>query len=215
VYSNSHSHHPAKYEEVANALTHAVGIILFLLGSIVLIIKGYVSHNVLKIYSAYVYGGSLVLLYTSSTIYHVISDTKWKRIFQRIDHSAIFILIAGTYTPFLLVALYDQVHISFIIIMWIIALSGIIYKFLPVKKIKLLSTLIYLAMGWMAIFKIRAFYDYLPIQALIWILIGGLFYSLGTIFYSKDRIPYHHAVWHIFVLCGSASHFIAIYLYIY
>ncbi len=215
VYRKFHPNEPAKYEEIANSLTHAVGIILFLLGSIVLIIKGYDSDNVLKIYSAYIYGGSLVLLYTSSTIYHAISDPKWKSIFQRIDHSAIFILIAGTYTPFLLVGLYDHVHISFIIIMWSIALLGIMYKFLPVKKIKLLSTLIYLAMGWMAVFKIREFYEYLPIQASIWILIGGLFYSLGTIFYSKDTIPYHHALWHIFVLCGSASHFIAIYLYVY
>ncbi|MCK5370365.1 MAG: hemolysin III family protein, partial [Cyclobacteriaceae bacterium] len=93
--------------------------------------------------------------------------------------------------------------------------AGIIYKLFIIKKYKLVSTLIYLAMGWMAIFKIETFYQYLPAQALIWILVGGLFYSIGTIFYTKESIRYHHAIWHLFVLCGSVSHFIAIYFYVY
>jgi hemolysin III len=206
---------PANYEEIANTFTHAIGIILFFFGSLALLIKGYVSGNVLKVFSAYVFGGSLVLLYTSSTCYHGVSNKRWKGVLQKVDHAAIFILIAGTYTPFLLVALYEYVDISFIIIMWVIALVGIIYKILPIKKMKLISTLIYLAMGWMAVFKIRTFYEHMPIEASIWVLIGGLFYSVGTIFYSKDHIPHHHALWHIFVLCGSASHFVAIYLYVY
>jgi len=205
----------ANYEEIANSLTHGVGIVLFFLASIALIVKGYVSQNVLKIFSAYIFGFSLVFLYTSSTIYHAVSNENWKRILQLVDHSAIFILIAGTYTPFLLVTMYDHVHISFIIIMWTIAALGVIYKLLPIKKVKLISTLIYLGMGWMAVFKFKEFYTLLPIEASLWVLIGGLFYSVGTIFYSKDSIPYHHALWHIFVLCGSASHFIAIYLYVY
>jgi hemolysin III len=206
---------PANYEEIANTLTHAIGIILFFFGSVALILKGIFSANVLKIFSAYIFGGSLVLLYTSSTCYHAVSNAKWKVVLQKMDHAAIFILIAGTYTPFLLVALYDHVDISFIIIMWVIALAGIIYKILSIRKSKLISTLIYLAMGWMAVFKIRTFYEHMPIEASIWIVVGGLFYSIGTIFYSKERIPYHHALWHIFVLCGSASHFIAIYFYVY
>ena len=205
----------ANYEEFANTLTHAVGIILFFFGSIALLIKGYESQNVLKIFSAYVFGGSLVFLYTSSTVYHAIKEVKWKRILQLIDHSAIFILIAGTYTPFLLVSMYDHVHMSFIVIMWSIAILGITYKLLPIKKVKIISTLIYLAMGWMAIFKVRTFYNQLPVEAGLWVLAGGLFYSVGTIFYSRDNIQYHHALWHVFVLCGSASHFIAIYLYVY
>ena len=215
MQSDINSNESANYEEIANTFTHAVGIVLFFFGSVALIVKGYVSENVLKIFSAYIFGGSLVLLYSSSTVYHAISDPKWKSFFRLIDHSAIFVLIAGTYTPFLLVALYDKVHISFIVIMWAIAIMGIVYKILPIKKVKLVSKMIYLAMGWMAIFKIKTFYDYLPYQASLWILIGGLFYSIGTIFYSRDSIPYHHALWHIFVLCGSASHFIAIYLYVY
>lgn len=205
----------AKYEEFINALTHGVGILLFSMGSVALVIKGFLSGNVWEIFSAFVFGGALILLYTSSTLYHAIKDPGLKSIFQKIDHSAIFILIAGTYTPFLLVALRQYVHISFVIVMWLIALAGIIYKIFAKRRRKLISTIIYLSMGWMAVFKAWDFYEYLPIQASVWVLIGGLFYSLGTIFYSRDHLHYNHALWHLFVLCGSASHFIAIYLYVY
>ena len=202
-------------EEIANTLTHAIGVILCIIGTIALLIKVYTSHDHWQIYSAYIFSGSLLLLYLASTLYHAVSNPKLKGLFHVIDHSAIFVLIAGTYTPFLLVGLRDEIHLSFIIIMWCIATAGIIYKLFIIKKYKLASTLIYLAMGWMAIFKIETFYQYLPAQALIWILVGGLFYSIGTIFYTKESIRYHHAIWHLFVLCGSVSHFIAIYFYVY
>jgi hemolysin III len=202
-------------EEIANVVTHSVGMVLFIVGSAALVIKASQSQNVLKILSAIIFGGSLVLMYTASTIYHAMSTTKWGGRLRLLDHAAIFILIAGTYTPFLLVALKDHVHVSFIIIMWSIAFVGIIYKLFAIRKFKVVSTLIYLAMGWMAVFKIRTFYDHLSIEAMIWIVAGGLFYSLGTIFYSKESMRYHHAIWHLFVLCGSVSHFVAIYLYVY
>jgi len=202
-------------EELANAFTHGIGVLLSIVGTVALLIKAYTHHDQWEILSAYIFGGSLILLYSSSTLYHAISNRRIKGMFHVIDHSAIFILIAGTYTPFLLVGLRDHIDISFSIILWCIALAGIIYKLFVIKKYKLISTSIYLAMGWMAIFKIDTFYEYLSIQASIWILIGGLFYSIGTIFYTKEKIHYHHAIWHLFVLCGSASHFIAIYLYLY
>jgi hemolysin III len=202
-------------EEYFNTITHAVGVLLSIVGAAALITKAIQSDNVLKIFSAVVFGGSLILLYAASTLYHAMSATSWKNKLKLLDHSAIFILIAGTYTPFLLVALKDHIHVSFIITMWGIALFGITYKFFAIKKFKLLSTLIYLAMGWMAVFKIKTFYYHLPVEASIWILVGGLFYSLGTIFYSMEKMRYHHAFWHLFVLGGSASHFIAIYFYIY
>ena len=202
-------------EEKANVFTHAAGVVLGLLGSIALLIKAYAHHDAWEIFSAYVFCGSLVLLYVASTLYHVFFNPKRKALFKVIDHSAIYVLIAGTYTPFLLVGLRDERHISFIIIMWSIAVSGIIYKLFMIKKFKLISTLIYLAMGWMAIIKIKTFYQHLPAGALIWVLIGGLFYSIGTIFYSKERMPYNHAIWHLFVLFGSISHFIAIYFFVY
>jgi hemolysin III len=202
-------------DEVLNVITHAIGVIIFLLGSVALLNKAYAHNDFWQIFSAYIFCGSLVFLYMASTLYHAISTPRVKDIFHVIDHSAIFILIAGTYTPFLLVGLRDEVHISFVIIIWCIATAGIIYKLFIIKKYKLVSTLIYLSMGWMAILKVKTFYEFLPIQSSIWILTGGLFYSVGTIFYSKKDISHHHAIWHVFVLCGSVSHFIAIYYYLY
>lgn len=202
-------------EEIANTLTHAIGVLLGIIGSIALLIKAYNTHDLYQISSAYIFCISLILLYTASTLYHAFTDPALKGIFHVIDHAAIFVLIAGTYTPFLLVGLREEIHISFIIILWSIAAAGIIYKLFFIKKYNLVSTLIYLGMGWMAIFKLNDFYQHLPLQASIWILVGGLFYSIGTVFYIKDSIKYHHAIWHLFVLCGSISHYIAIYLYIY
>ena len=202
-------------EEIANSLTHAIGVVLSIIGAIALLMKAYNNQDSVQIFSAYIFCCSLLLLYSASTIYHALTNPKPKEIFHLIDHTAIFILIAGTYTPFLLVSLREEIHISFFIIMWSIAAVGIIYKIFMIKKLKLFSTLIYLAMGWMAILKIKTFYQHLPWQASIWIFVGGTFYSIGTIFYSVERIRYHHAIWHFFVLCGSVSHFIAIYLYVY
>lgn len=207
--------HSLSSEETVNSLTHALGVILCIVGTITLLTKGYDSRDPWQIYSAYIYCGSLILLYLASTLYHAISKPKLKELFHVIDHAAIYILIAGTYTPFLLVGLRDEIHISFIMIMWGIALFGIIYKMFMIKKYKLISTLIYLGMGWMAVFKLNTFYHHLSMQASIWILIGGLFYSVGTIFYSNKNIWNHHAIWHIFVLLGSISHYIAIYFYVY
>ena len=202
-------------QEIANTCTHALGVGMFLIGSVALLHKAYISHDIWKVVSAYIFGGSLVLLYLASTLYHAVSSPGLKAALHLADHSAIFILIAGTYTPFLLVGLRNEIDISFIIIMWCIALIGIIYKVFMIKKYKLVSTLIYLAMGWMAVFKINVFYEFLPIQASLGIVIGGLFYSIGTIFYSKTQLKNNHAIWHIFVLCGSLAHFIAIYFYVY
>ena len=199
-------------EEFANALTHGFGIVLFIIGSFALLHKAYVHGDSWEIFSAYIYGGSLILLYTAST---AVSHPRLKSRLHLLDHSAIFVLIAGTYTPFLLVGLKEHIHTSYIITIWGIAVAGILYKLVMIKKYRLISTLIYLSMGWMAIFKIKSFYVYLPKQAFAGIVIGGIFYSIGTIFYSNERIRNHHAIWHIFVLLGSISHFIAIYFYVY
>ena len=202
-------------EEMANVLTHLVGIILFTFGTFALLIKAYQQPDSMRILSAYVFGGSLINMYLASTLYHAVDNPRFKGILHLGDHVSIFILIAGTYTPFLLVGLREHIHVSFIITMWGIAALGILYKMLFFRKYKAISLIIYLAMGWMVIFKIKTFYIFLPKETSIWILIGGLFYSIGTIFYSKKSIHYHHAIWHLFVLCGSASHFIAIYLYVF
>ena len=202
-------------EEITNVFTHGVGLVLFFVGTIFLLVKAHDRHDTLEILSAYLFGGSLINLYLASTLYHAVSNPYYKGILHLGDHLSIFILIAGTYTPFLMVSLKNEIHISFIIIMWGIAFFGIIYKLFFFQKYKAISLALYLAMGWMAVFKLKTFYEYLPGQASSWILIGGLFYTIGTYFYTKEQIHYHHAIWHLFVLCGSACHFIAIYLYVY
>ncbi len=134
--------HTPYSEEIANTLTHAIGVFLCIIGSVALLIKAYGSHDPWQIYSAYIFCGSLILLYLASTLYHASSNPTLKGLFHVIDHAAIFVLIAGTYTPFLLVGLKDKIHISFIIIMWSIAAVGIIYKLFIIKKYRLISTFI-------------------------------------------------------------------------
>ena len=202
-------------EEAANVLTHAVGTILFLLAGLFLVIKAHLHEEKLAVFSAYIFTSSLVFQYLSSTLYHAATKPKIKGLFHLIDHVAIFILIAGTYTPILLVALNPQVSPYFTVFMWGFALAGIIYKLFLFGKYRFISLTIYLAMGWMAIFIAKDFYETLPVQASIWILVGGLSYSIGTYFYSNRNMRYHHAIWHLFVLGGSVSHYIAIYLYVY
>jgi hemolysin III len=202
-------------DEAANTLTHAVGVVMFLAGSVALLIKAHLYHDLSAIISAWVFSISLVVLYTASTLYHYVANPAYKKAFHLIDHCAIFLLIAGTYTPFLMVSMKNDIHYSFLITMWAIAAAGIFYKVFMIKKFRLLSTLIYLAMGWMAVFKIHVFYAVLPAPALWLLLAGGLSYTVGTIFYTKENIRYNHAIWHLFVLCGSACHYIAIYLYVF
>ena len=202
-------------EELANVFTHLVGFILFVFGTIALLIKANHHSDFWKTFSAIVFGASLINMYLASTLYHAVKRPRLKGILHLGDHVSIFILIAGTYTPFLLVGLREHIGPSFIIIMWSIAAVGILYKMFFFGKYKVVSLTIYLAMGWMALFKLKTFYEHLPYQVSLWILIGGLFYSVGTIFYANKNIHYNHAIWHVFVLCGSTSHFIAIYLYLY
>lgn len=212
---NIHVSPAAIKEEIANIYTHGFGVLLSIPATYFLLIRAYDHQGHLEIISAYIFGGSLVILYLASTIYHASNRPNVKAFFKILDHAAIFLLIAGTYTPFVLVGLKDKIHVSFILIMWGIALVGIIFKLLAIDKYEKISLLIYLAMGWMAIFRGNTFYRFLSGGALMWIVIGGICYSLGTIFYANKRIVYHHSIWHIFVLCGSASHFIAIYFYVY
>ncbi len=206
---------PIKSTEKANTITHASGIVLSIVGLTALLFKACSLHDFWAILSAWVFGGSLILLYTSSTLYHAVAKPDLKHLLRVLDHSSIFILIASTYTPLLLVSLRNQIQPWFIITMWAIALFGIVYKLFWTHRYKHLSTLIYLAMGWMAMIKIKTIYQNLPSGALILIFAGGLLYSFGTYFYTNEKLKYHHAIWHLFVLGGSICHFFAIYLYVY
>jgi hemolysin III len=200
-------------EERLNSLTHGIGAALSIT-ALVLLLATCRDCTATRIVSYSIYGSSLILLYLASTVYHGVMEEKLKEIFGRIDHSAIYLLIAGTYTPFTLLTLKGGWGWTIFGIEWGLALAGIIYKvFFYTHKHRGVSTAIYLAMGWLAIIAIKPLLASLPTGGLIWLGIGGLSYSLGVIFYLWDRLPFAHVIWHLFVLGGSISHFFAIFFY--
>lgn len=201
-------------EETLNAITHGVGTLLAIIGLATLAVAAYHSNTVWHLVSFFIYGLSLVLLYLASTLYHSFSNEKLKDIFKIIDHSAIYLLIAGTYTPFALVTLDGQLGWRVFAIVWTIAAVGIVFKIFFVKRFKVFSTICYVMMGWLAVFVIQPLAAALPIAGLYWLIGGGLFYTIGSIFYLYRRMPYNHAVWHLFVLAGSMSHFIVIMFFV-
>jgi hemolysin III len=200
-------------EEVANAVTHGIGALLSIAALVILIIQAALYGNVWHVVSVAIFGASLVILYTCSTLLHSLRG-KAKDVFEILDHSAIYLLIAGTYTPFLLVTLRGPLGWSLFGIVWGLALVGIVFKAYFVKKFILLSTLFYIGMGWMIIVAFPVLLRLLPTGGILWLVIGGVLYTVGSLFYVWRGIPYHHAIWHSFVIAGSVSHFFAVLLYV-
>ncbi|EPP26482.1 putative membrane protein hemolysin III [Vibrio fluvialis I21563] len=202
-------------EEVANAISHGVGLILGIVGLVLLLVKA-VDHraDALTIVSMSIYGGSMIALFLASTLYHAIPHQNAKRWLKTFDHCAIYLLIAGSYTPYLLVSLRTPLAFGLMIVIWSIALIGIIMKIAFVYRFKRLSLVTYLTMGWLSLIVIYQLALNLDVGGLTLLAAGGVVYSLGVIFYVAKRIPYNHAIWHAFVLAGCACHFLAIYLYI-
>lgn len=205
---------PHSKEELANALTHGFGLLMSIIGMIILLAEAYTVPDSWLWSSVLVYSLSLTVLYAASTIYHSLRHRKLKRLFNIIDHAAIFLLIAGTYTPFCLVLLRNTWASSLIWIVWGIALSGVVFKIFYTGKFQRASTLIYLALGWLCIIALKPIIATIPHDCLMWIVAGGLSYTGGTIFFHWESLPYNHAIWHLFVLVGSACHFISIFNYI-
>ncbi len=201
-------------EEVMNAVTHGIGTLLAVAGLVLLIVLAYLHGDIWHIVSFSIYGTTLVLLYLASTLYHSFTNEKVKRIFKILDHSAIYLLIAGTYTPFTLVPLHGVLGWTIFGLVWGFALIGIGLKVFFTGRFKILSTLCYLGMGWFIVFAIKPLIDTVPALGMTWLFVGGLFYTLGSVFYLWKRLPYNHAIWHLFVLAGSISHFIAVFFYI-
>jgi len=197
-------------EEMANALTHGLGAVAALAGSSVLITLAAIYGDGWQLASAIVFGVTLLLLYTASTLYHAIQYPPAKRRLQVFDHCAIYLLIAGTYTPFTLIGLRGPWGWGLFSAIWTLALAGVIFKLFFTGRFDLLSTLIYIAMGWLVIFAIKPMWQSHDGFTLAWLLAGGLFYTLGTFFYHKESIPYSHAIWHLFVLAGSVCHFVSV-----
>ncbi len=202
-------------EEIANSVTHGVGLLLSIAGLVILIVLAAPpSAGACRVVSFSIYGSSMILLYAASTFYHSFPQERVKNIFKIIDHSAIYLLIAGTYTPFTLVLLRGAWGWSLFGTIWGLALAGIIFKVLFVKKFKVLSVIIYLIMGWLVLIAIVPLVKNIPSGGLGWLVAGGVLYSLGVIFYSWNRFRFHHSVWHLFVLGGSICHFLAILFYV-
>ncbi|MEC0229076.1 PAQR family membrane homeostasis protein TrhA [Paenibacillus alba] len=201
-------------EEKANAISHGVGVLLSIVALIMLIIQASLHGNAWHIVSFSIFGTALVVLYTCSTLLHSITKPRLKDIFEILDHSAIYLLIAGSYTPYLLVTLRGPLGWSFFGIIWGLALVGIVLKIFYVKRFILISTLCYILMGWLIVIAFKPLYTHLPLGGIVWLVVGGLLYTFGSIFYVWRRVPYHHAIWHVFVLAGSACHFFSVFGYV-
>ena len=208
-------HHPINLytigEDIANSITHGVGTGFSIVGLTVLVIFAALKASSYHIVSFSIYGATLVALYLASTLYHGIQHPGAKRILQRIDHAAVYLLIAGTYTPFLLVSLRNAWGWTLLVIIWGLAFLGIAYKLLFLEYYERLSALGYVLMGWLCLIAGRQLLTNLPRDILIWIAIGGVIYTAGITFLMLRKIPYRHAIWHLFVLAGSLCHYFAVF----
>ena len=200
-------------EEIANSITHGVGAVLSLAGLLAMVAITARHGTRLEMMASAVYGTSLVLLYLSSTLYHALTNHRAKRLFRILDHSAIYLLIAGTYTPVTLVTLRGTVGWTLFGVVWTLAAMGIVFKWFLTGRLELLSTICYLLMGWLAVVAIRPLLAALPLDGILWLLAGGLFYTAGVAFFAWSR-KYSHTIWHVFVLAGSLCHFVAVYQYV-
>ncbi|MDR4435408.1 PAQR family membrane homeostasis protein TrhA [Bacillus tequilensis] len=200
-------------EEIANAITHGIGVLLSIPALVFLVIFATDYGSAWDIVSFTIFGISMLLLYLSSTLLHSITHKKTKDILEIIDHSAIYVLIAGTYTPFLLGPLKGTLGFTLLAIVWSLALGGIVFKIFFVKRFILLSTLVYLIMGWLMIIAVKPLYASLSGAGFSLLFLGGILYSVGTIFYIWKKVPFHHAIWHSFVLGGSAAMFFCVLFY--
>lgn len=198
------------HEEVINAVTHGMGVVASIVGGAVVITLAAGLGDAWLLLGMIVYSASLVVLYAASTLYHAIPHRSAKARLRVFDHCAIYLLIAGTYTPFMLGALRGAWGWTLLGFVWSLALGGIVYKLFLLGRYPRLSTAMYLAMGWLAIVALPAMLRSLSLTVMLWLLAGGLAYTAGTLFYHSRRIPYAHAIWHGFVLAGSGCHFVAV-----
>ena len=211
---SEYHHKYSKKEETLNIATHAFGLVLSIIALPFLILKSMYFEGFWKPFSLLVFGISLVILYAASTLYHAATKSKLRRRLNIFDHAAIYVLIAGTYTPFTIITLDGDTGWIIFGLTWFFALTGIILKLFFTGKFDKLSTIMYVLMGWQIVFAISPLLDNLSEKGLFWLFAGGVFYTVGAILYSIKKIPYNHAIFHFFVLGGSISHFVSIYFYI-
>lgn len=206
-----------KKEEIINGVTHGIGVIFGIVALSILLYLAIKKGSVPKIVGFSIYGACIILMFLSSTLYHSFTIEKVKNVLRVFDHSSIFLFIAGTYTPIVLLTLEGPLRIGMLVGVWAIALLGVgfkIFTFEKFDKFKALSLIIYIGMGWIAIIPIKAIINATSINFFYWIIAGGLLYTVGTIFYGVKKIPYNHAIWHLFVLAASVTHFLGIVFYL-
>lgn len=201
-------------EELLNSITHGTGILLSIAALVLLIIFSSLYGSARHIVSCTIFGVTLILLYTASTLYHSFQKPQVKRFLKIFDHSCIYFLIAGTYTPFLLITLRGVLGWTMFGVIWFLAVSGVALKIFFVHHFKIISTIAYILMGWIIIFAIKPLVASLPSGGVVWLVAGGLAYTLGVVFYVWKKLPFNHAIWHLFVLAGSICHFFAVIFYV-
>ncbi|PRR79694.1 hemolysin-III related [Clostridium liquoris] len=199
-----------KKEEIINAITHGIGAGLSIAALVILIVFSALKGTVWHVVSFSIYGATLVILYLESTLYHSITNGKVKKLFRKFDHMSIFLLIAGTYTPFCLTILRGKLGWTIFGIVWGCTVLGVILKAFYTGKKELVSTILYIVMGWLIIIAIKPLYLSMTFKGFMFLLIGGVLYTAGTYFFSKDEIPYNHGIWHLFVMAGSICHFFSV-----
>ena len=200
----------ASIEELANAITHGVGLVFSILGFVLLLVLALMHGGRWQIAGCAVYGATLVSLYAASTLYHSVPSPRLKRALLRFDHCAIYLLIAGTYTPFLLVNLRGPWGWSLFGVIWGLALAGILFKLWFVDHFPIMSTAFYVLMSWVGIVALKPVLTHVPATGLLWLVVGALMYMLGVGFYALKKIPFNHVIWHLFVMAGSTCHYVAI-----
>ena len=201
-------------EEIANSLSHGVGVIFGIIALVLMIVRSVQLDDTLRLVSFTIYGVSMILLFLASTLYHAIPYTGAKRVLKTLDHSAIYLLIAGTYTPIMLLTISDRAGAIVLALVWSLAVAGIVFKIFFVHRFHNFSLVTYLGMGWLGVFVGFELLHNMPTMGLGLIVLGGVAYSLGTIFYRWNRLPFNHAIWHLFVLAGCACHFLAVYYFV-
>jgi len=196
--------------EIANSVTHGLGALLSVLALVMLVVLAAIHGTARDILGAAIFGSTLVILYTMSTLYHALTNPRAKRVFKILDHSAIYLLIAGSYTPFCLATLRGGWGWSMFGVVWGLAILGVAFKSVFTGRFEILSTAVYLAMGWMVMIAVVPLWHRLPGWGMFWLMAGGACYTLGVAFYVWHKLNFHHALWHLFVLAGSLCHVVAV-----
>jgi len=201
-------------EEKTNIISHAIGLVLSIVALVFMLVRASLYGNAWHVVSVSIFGASLILLYTASAFYHSAKDPKIRSRLRVFDHATIYILIAGTYTPFTLVTLHGSIGWTVFGISWAMAVCGVVLKLFYTGRYDVLSTLMYVFMGWIIMFAIKPLVNSLPLEGLYWLIAGGVAYTTGAILYGIKQIKFNHAIFHMFVLLGSFCHFMAVYFYV-